>query len=73
VCAVCLGRQQGHDMRGCQAPKTWDKHYNTFSKHSAGGYLVSREGNNPLCLDWQRPAGCSSHAHDNHHLCSGCG
>ncbi|KZP32497.1 hypothetical protein FIBSPDRAFT_722575, partial [Athelia psychrophila] len=73
VCAVCLGRLPRHDMRSCQALKTWDRKHDTFAKRTTSGHLVAREGNNPLCLDWQRPSGCSTRTHDNRHLCSGCG
>jgi hypothetical protein len=26
----------------------------------------------PVCLEWNRPFGCTSSLHDSHHLCTGC-
>lgn len=73
VCAVCLGRQPGHDMRKCQAAKLWDGSGDTFSTRTANGHLVSKNGHAPLCLDWQRPDGCPAREHGTRHRCSGCG
>ena len=63
VCAVCLGRQPGHNMRKCQETRLWNGATDAFAKRTAKGYLVARDGNVPLCLDWQRPGQCPDTEH----------
>ncbi|KIK79833.1 hypothetical protein PAXRUDRAFT_160196 [Paxillus rubicundulus Ve08.2h10] len=68
-CAVCLGRHD-HCTIDCEATRTWDDIFNTFSKriHKA---LFSK-ANVCLCTKWQCSEGCSEH-HALCHICSGCG
>ncbi|KZP21644.1 hypothetical protein FIBSPDRAFT_733932, partial [Athelia psychrophila] len=63
----------GHELRKCQAAKLWDGSADTHSKRTHNGHLVAKAGNAPLCIDWQRPDGCSAREHGARHRCSGCG
>jgi hypothetical protein len=70
ACAVCLGRNP-HDIPRCDLETTWNGHP-TLATRVKGDLILRRDGS-LLCVDWQRYAGCTSHRHDNRHLCSGCG
>ncbi|KAG1853196.1 hypothetical protein DFJ58DRAFT_660954, partial [Suillus subalutaceus] len=70
VCAVCLGHNS-HSFIDCTADRIWD---NTFPALATrvNKQLLLRNSDKPLCVDWQCSRGCSSHSHDERHVCSGC-
>lgn len=70
VCAVCLSRHK-HHVGSCNASTIWSGGQ-PFSKRDHAGKLVNLEGHR-LCLDFQRPRGCSSTQDSHRHECSGCG
>ncbi|KAG2153401.1 hypothetical protein DEU56DRAFT_726833, partial [Suillus clintonianus] len=70
VCAVCLGRHT-HNFITCAADHLWDNSHPTVSTR-VNKALLLRSNNKPLCVDWQRPRGCSQRSHDERHLCAGC-
>ncbi|KZT18307.1 hypothetical protein NEOLEDRAFT_1020193, partial [Neolentinus lepideus HHB14362 ss-1] len=55
VCALCLSRQP-HNVRHCQATKTWDGQ-NPRCRREPNG-LLSNPSGRVLCMDWQLPSGC---------------
>ncbi|KAG1730064.1 hypothetical protein EDB19DRAFT_1741483 [Suillus lakei] len=70
VCAVCLGRNS-HSFIECTAERLWDSAFPSVATRS-NKQLLLRSSDKPLCVDWQRAIGCSSHSHSERHVCSGC-
>jgi hypothetical protein len=70
VCAVCLGRNN-HSFIDCPAERIWDNSHPAVSKR-VNKQLLVRRTDKPLCVDWQRGRSCTTRAHDERHLCSGC-
>ncbi|KAG1717416.1 hypothetical protein EDB19DRAFT_1816144 [Suillus lakei] len=70
VCTVCLGRNS-HSFIECTAKCLWDSAFPSVATHSNKQLLLC-SSDKPLCIDWQRAIGCSSHSHSEHHVCSGC-
>jgi hypothetical protein len=68
ICAVCLGIFK-HDVSKCSSDSFWDGSKARCRRNDKGRII------NPaglvLCVDWQRPNGCSASGHN--HECSGCG
>ena len=68
ICAVCLGIFK-HDVSKCSSDTFWDGTKARCRRNDKGRII------NPagliLCVDWQRPNGCSASGHN--HECSGCG
>ncbi|KIJ54197.1 hypothetical protein M422DRAFT_153664, partial [Sphaerobolus stellatus SS14] len=69
-CAVCLGRHQ-HEVAKCCALRTWDGKFATIARKQDKKLLLL--SGQMLCYRWQGYSGCPSRAHDEQHLCSGCG
>ncbi|KAH9846308.1 hypothetical protein C2E23DRAFT_744365, partial [Lenzites betulinus] len=70
ICAICLGKHPISEVASCNRSKLWNGQP-AFSTR-IGKRIQSRDGA-PLCIGWQRPAGCSSRDHPERHACSGCG
>ena len=70
ICAVCLGRYE-HNFSKCNSSKLWDG-TKGWARKNEQGRLATPEGL-VLCFDWQLPKACTSTAHTEKHLCSGCG
>ncbi|KAG2082664.1 uncharacterized protein F5147DRAFT_590319, partial [Suillus discolor] len=70
VCAVCLGRTS-HNFIECTAVRLWDSSFPAVATR-VNKQLLLRSSDKPLCVDWQRARGCSSHSHGERHVCSGC-
>ncbi|KAG1735861.1 uncharacterized protein EDB91DRAFT_1055922 [Suillus paluster] len=69
-CTVCLSRAS-HYIVECNASRTWDNLFDTFSQCIQKG-LWAKDGRQ-LCTAWQRDDSCSITQHNNVHICSGCG
>ncbi|KAG2089432.1 uncharacterized protein F5147DRAFT_561800, partial [Suillus discolor] len=70
VCTVCLG-SNGHSFIECTADRLWDNSHPSLATR-VDKQLLLRKSDKPLCVDWQRSRGCSSHSHNERHICSGC-
>ncbi|KAG2744526.1 hypothetical protein P692DRAFT_20644595, partial [Suillus brevipes Sb2] len=70
VCAVCLGRNN-HSFIECTAERLWDNTFPAVATRT-NKHLLLRGSDKPLCVDWQRVGSCSSNAHSERHICSGC-
>lgn len=70
VCAVCLGCH-GHSFIECTAKRLWDNNFTALATRNNKSLLL-RNSDKPLCVDWQRAKSCTSHQHDERHVCSGC-
>ncbi|KAF8835959.1 hypothetical protein BDN67DRAFT_873962, partial [Paxillus ammoniavirescens] len=68
-CAMCLGRHM-HRTVDCEAPRTWDNIFETFSKRVSKALYT--KNNIRLCTKWQHSESCTEH-HSLRHICSGCG
>lgn len=69
-CAVCLSRKSHHVVE-CDAPRTWDGLFDTFSQRIKKA-LWTKDGRQ-LCTAWQRDEGCTGPQHSHIHACLGCG
>jgi hypothetical protein len=69
ACALCLGRHP-HRVSECRATQTWDGK-TTYCTRDHKGQLINPRSQT-LCLDWQRPRGCTRGDHAARHKCSGC-
>jgi hypothetical protein len=70
ACAICLGRHR-HIIGKCNNPTIWSGQPSLCRRNNLGR-IINAKGT-VLCVDWQKPNGCSSISHDHKHECSGCG
>ncbi|KAI0628845.1 hypothetical protein C8Q77DRAFT_1203212 [Trametes polyzona] len=70
ICAICLGRHSIAKVGLCQSTRLWNGDRARAERVDKRIRLIS---GGPLCISWQRPAGCSAPDHPERHRCSGCG
>ncbi|KAH9931465.1 uncharacterized protein B0H18DRAFT_826044, partial [Fomitopsis serialis] len=71
TCAVCLGRHPRTEVGKCRSVTLWSGK-KAICRRNSSGQIVSTDGTT-ICLDWQRPSGCSTTSARHVHKCSGCG
>ncbi|KZT73203.1 hypothetical protein DAEQUDRAFT_643964, partial [Daedalea quercina L-15889] len=67
-CTICLGWHLYVDIAKCRATTMWDG-APVLCKRNSSGQIVNRDGE-VICLDFQRPSGCSSNSPKHLHQCS---
>jgi hypothetical protein len=70
TCAICLGNGP-HNVTKCSLDNFWDG-TKARCRRNEDGRIINPSGQT-LCIDWQRPKGCTARDHDHRHECSGCG
>ncbi|EPT04066.1 hypothetical protein FOMPIDRAFT_6361, partial [Fomitopsis schrenkii] len=68
TCAICLGRHAKRDVGKCRATRLWNGGHALCHRNSSGK-IVDLDGQ-VVCLDWQRPSGCSTTNAKHVHKCS---
>ncbi|KAI0629537.1 hypothetical protein C8Q77DRAFT_1065631 [Trametes polyzona] len=70
ICAICLGRHSIAKVGLCQSSRLWNGNRARAERVDKRIRLIN---GGPLCISWQRQAGCSASDHPERHRCSGCG
>ncbi|KAI0634904.1 hypothetical protein C8Q77DRAFT_1104688 [Trametes polyzona] len=69
ICAICLGRHSIAKVGLCQKTRLWNGDRARTERIDKRIRLIN---GGPLCISWQRPAGCTATDHPERHRCSGC-
>lgn len=70
ACAVCLGRHR-HVVSQCNSKTRWNGGAARCTRNPEG--RICNPNGTQLCMEWQKPKGCTSQMHDSKHECAGCG